>query len=153
MAPKPPLTLYYRLTIPGTDTSNAGNIKESIETNGVSSYKSTNNRYMCKSDFVTPTKDIICFSETNVPENNDAGLPETYFEIITIISKPYQPKNGSNMITATANFIDNDRSDNFITTVDYVNYTVTGASGKFADYKNLKIIYDKDKIRRTVILS
>jgi hypothetical protein len=56
------------------------------------------------------------------------------------------------MITATANYVDNE-AVNSVTTVAYVNYTVTGASGKFAGYKNMKIIHDKDRIRRTVILS
>ena len=56
------------------------------------------------------------------------------------------------MITATANYVDN--GDSEVTTIPYVNYTVTGASGKFAGYKNIKIIYDTGKQqKRTVILS
>ena len=106
---------------------------------------------MCKSDFITPTTDIINFFAHRVPKNDELGLPATYLDTVTIISKPYQRENGSNMITATANYFDNGTTS--LTTADFVNFTVTGASGKFAGYKNIKIIYDKDKIRRTVILS
>lgn len=152
MAPaKEPLTLYYRRTIPGTDKLNDGRYAETAEINGVPSLKFISNRYMCKSDFETPTTDILNFLGTRVPKNDEVGLPSTFLETVTIISKPYQRENVSNMITATANYID--PGTNVVTTVDYVNFTVTGASGKFAGYKNVKIIYDKDKIRRTVILS
>jgi len=151
MAPKEYMTLYYRRTIPGSDKINAGQLKETAEINGVSSLKSISNRYMCKSDFETPTTDIINFLGNRVPKNDDVGLPSTYLETVTIISKPYQRENVSNMITATANYIDSGTGEE--TETDYINYTVTGASGKFAGYKNIKIIYDKDKIRRTVILS
>ena len=151
MAPKEPLTLYYTRLIPGTDKPTASEVKETASINGVPSSKHIINRYMCKSDFTTPTTDIINFLGYRVPKNDDVGLPATYLDTLTIISKPYQRENVSNMITATANYIDSGSTP--ITTVDYVNYTVTGASGKFAGYKNVKIIYDKDQIKRTVILS
>lgn len=151
MAPKAPITLYYRRTIPGTDKTNAGRLAETAEINGVSSLRYISNLYMCKSDFETPTTDIINFSVTRVPKNDDVGLPSTALSIVTIISKPYQRENGSNMITATANVISS--STTIVAAVDYANYTVTGASGKFAGYKNVKVIFDKDEIKRTVILS
>jgi hypothetical protein len=145
MAPKAPMTLYYRRTIRSGYTGGL------TEINGVSSLKFISNQYMTKSDYETSTKDIIDFSGVRVPKNDDVGLPGTYLETVTIIARPYQSENGSNMITATANFIDNGSGEG--TETDYVNYTVTGASGKFAGYKNIKIMYNKDKIRRTVILS
>jgi hypothetical protein len=56
------------------------------------------------------------------------------------------------MITATANYVDN--GDSEITTIPYVNYTVTGASGKFSHYTNVKILYDNGKEqKRTVIIT
>jgi len=151
MAPKEPLTLYYRLTVPGTDKSNRSGIIVTTSVNGNPFQNNTGNRFMCKSDFTTPTTDIINFLGYRVPKNDDVGLPATYLDTLTIISKPYQRENVSNMITATANYIDSGSTPT--TTVDYVNYTVTGASGKFAGYKNVKIIFDKDAIKRTVILS
>jgi hypothetical protein len=143
--------LYYRRTIPGTDKVTRAFIVETTEINGVSSLKNLGNRYMCKSDFITPTTDIINFFGHRVPENDELGLPATYLDTVTIISKPYQRENGSNMITATANYFDNGTTS--LTTAAFVNYTVTGASGKFAGYKNIKIIFDKDEIKRTLILS
>ena len=151
MSPKDSLTLYYRRTKPGTDNPNSSEVKNQPSINNVSSLVSVTQRYMCKSDFKTPTTDIINFLGNRVPKNDDVGLPATFLETVTIISKPYQRENGSNMITATANYIDS--GSDVITKVDYINYTVTGASGKFAGYKNIKIIYDKDQIKRTVILS
>ena len=151
MAPKEPLTLYYYLTVPGSDKSNIGSFTETAAINGVLSFKDLSNQYMCKSDFTTPTTDIINYVGSRVPPNDNVGLPSTYLETLTIISKPYQRENVSNMITATANYIDSGSTATTVT--DYVNFTVTGASGKFAGYKNIKIIYDKDAIRRTVILS
>jgi len=151
MPKKDPLTLYYRRTIPGTDKRSGSYSQETAEINGILSLKFISNRYVCKSDFTTPTTDIINFSTTRVPKNDNEGLPGTILDIVTIISKPYQRENSSNMITATANYIDSGNTS--VTTVDYVNFTVTGASGKFAGYKNIKIIFDKDGIKRTVILS
>ena len=145
MPRKEPLTLYYRNKLPGSDEYTAGYIAETAEVNGVRSLKHLSNQYMYKSDFTTPTTDILNYVGYRVPKNDDVGLPGTYLETVTIISKPYQRENGSNMITATANYIDS---------VDYTNFTVTGASGKFAGYKNMKIIYDdKDALKITVILS
>jgi hypothetical protein len=151
MAPKEPLTLYYSRTVPGSDQRSGSYFQETGEINGIPSLKNISNRYMCKSDFTTPTTDIINFFEHRVPKNDNEGLPSTILDTVTIISKPYQRENSSNIISATANYIDSGSSS--ITTVDYVNYSVTTASGKFAGYKNIKIIYDKDKIRRTVIIS
>ena len=151
MAPKEPMTLYYRLKNPGSGEYNSGYITDTAEIDGIPSLKSISNRYMCKSDLETSTTDIINFLGTRVPPNDKVGLPSLYLETVTIISKPYQRENVANMITATANYIDSGSSE--ATTSSYVNYTVTGASGKFAGYKNIKIIYNKDKIRRTVILS
>ena len=153
MSPKDRLTLYYRNKVPGSDEYTAGYIAETAEINGVPSLKYISNQYMCKSDFKTPTTDIINLLGTRVPAKDDVGLPSTFLETVTIISKPYQRENVSNMITGTANYIDNGTTNQ--TTVDYVNFTVTGASGKFAGYKNIKIIYDNKAAeqKRTVILS
>ena len=151
MAPKAPITLYYRNKLPGSDEYTAGYITETAEINGIPSLKYISNQYMYKSDFETPTTDIINLLGSRVPKNDDVGQPSSFLETLTIISKPYQRENVSNMITATANYIDSGSTS--VTVVDYVNYTVTGASGKFAGYKNVKIIYDKDQIKRTVILS
>jgi hypothetical protein len=149
--PKEPMILYYRITTPGSDNSNRSGITVTTSANGNPFQNNISNRFMCKSDFITPTTDIINFLGYRIPKNDDVGLPSTYLETLTIISKPYQRENVANMINATANYIDNGTTT--LTVTPYVNYTVTGASGKFAGYKNIKIIYDKGGINRTVILS
>jgi len=146
-------TLYYRRTLPGSTVSGSAvsGFTTSTTTNGTSSLTFVDNIPMCTKDYKTLTDDIINFSGSRVPALSSAKLPATFLETVTIISKPYQSDNSANMITATANYIDS--GSDTVTTVPYVNYNVTCASGKFAGYKNMKIIYDKDAIKRTVILS
>ena len=151
MAPKEPMTLYYRLTVPDTDIYGGSRVVKTVSISNIESLKLFANHYMCKSDFITPTTDIINFLGNRVPKKDDVGLPSTYLMTLTIISKPYQSENSANMITATANYLDS--GSTHVTITDYVNFTVTGASGKFAGYKNIKIIFDKDQIKRTLILS
>jgi hypothetical protein len=154
MAPKETMTFYYRTTIPDETGKNAGSVYlQTIQpdNDSISSMQYFDNKFMCKADFKTFTTDIISGTGYRLPGNKSLGTPAMFSETITITSRPYQSENGSNMITAFASYIDSGITP--ITTVEYVNYTVTGASGKFVGYKNIKIIYDKDKIRRTVILS
>lgn len=147
-------TLYYRRTLPGSTVSGSavsGYITTTI-LNGTSSLTFLDNIPMCTKDYKTLTDDIINFSGSRVPALSSAKLPATFLETVTIISQPYQRENVANMITATANYLDN--GDSPITTIPYVNYTVTGASGKFSSYTNIKILYDNGKEeKRTVILS
>ena len=154
MAPKEPMTLYYRRTKPGTSIAGSAVAGTSTETivNGTSSFTYFNNIPMCSKDYKTLTNDIINFTGYRIPAKKSVELPATLLETVTIISDPYQSEDSANMITATANYVDN--GDSEVTTIPYVNYTVTGASGKFAGYKNIKIIYDTGKQqKRTVILS
>jgi hypothetical protein len=53
------------------------------------------------------------------------------------------------MITATSNYIDSGNSP--FTSTPSVVYTVTGASGKFAGYKYVKILYDNGKEKKRVV--
>ena len=150
MAPKEPMTLYYRTSLYGPEESeNTSLQRQDYSDINRTTTNSTASRYMCTSDFKTPTTDILHFSAVRLPSSNK--LPSTVSETITIISKPYQRENVANMITATATYVDSGSGP--FTASNKINYTVTGASGKFAGYKNMQIIFNKDKIRRTVILS
>ena len=147
------MTLYYRRTLPGSTVASArsGYVTTTIS-NGTSSLTSLSNLPMCTKDYKTLTDDIINFSGNRIPAKSSSKLPATFLETVTIISKPYQSDNSANMITATANYVDN--GDSPITTIPYVNYTVTGASGKFSSYTNVKILYDNGKEqKRTVIIT
>ena len=104
---------------------------------------------MCNSDYKTLNKDIISFIGTRVPAKDTVKLPATFLETITIISQPYQTEKSSNIIIATANYIDSGSGS--VTISDYVNYTVTGASGKFAGYKYIKIMFDNGPEKKRVV--
>ena len=142
MAPKEPLTLYYRRTIPGTNESSVAEFQTTSSVNDTSGVTFVGNIPMCDADYKKFNKDILNFIGTRVPAKKSVGLPATLIETITIISKPYQTENSANMITATANYIDGGSGSE--TKVPYVVFTVTGASGKFAGYKYLKIIIDNN---------
>ena len=150
MAPKEPMTLYYRTILYGPEESENSSLqKQEYSDVNRTTTNFTASKYMCTSDFKTPTTDIIHVSGVRLPSSNN--LPSTFSETITITSKPYQRGNVSNMVVATATYVDSGSGQ--FTASNKINYAVTAASGKFEGYKNMQIIYDKDKIRRTVILS
>jgi len=149
MAPKEPLTLYYLLTIPGTTENSDAAIEITTNINGKYSGSFVSNLLMCDADYKKFTKDIINFIGTRVPAKDSVGLSPMYLETVTIISKPYQSENSANMITATSNYIDSGNSP--FTSTPSVVYTVTGASGKFAGYKYVKILYDNGKEKKRVV--
>jgi len=149
MAPKEPLTLYYRRTVPGTTDSAVAGFESTPNVNGVSGLTFVENIPMCDADYKKFTKDIINFSGSRVPEKASVKLDATFLETVNIISKPYQSENSANMITATSNYIDSGNSP--FTSTPSVVYTVTGASGKFAGYKYVKILYDNGKEKKRVV--
>jgi hypothetical protein len=152
MAPKEPITLYFSSYKPGTTERSIAEIQTRSNVNGTYGVTFAQNIPMCDADFKKLTTDIFNFSGSYLPAKDSVNLPATFLETVTIISKPYQTEKSSNMIVATANYPDNGGGS--ATTVSYVNYTVTGASGKFAGYKNIKILYDNGpESKNTVIIS
>ena len=151
MAPKEPMTLYYRRTVPGTTEPCYTALETTTTSNGsASALTNISNIPMCTKNYKNFNDDIINFVGSRTSGNK--YIPAMFLETVTIVSKPYQSEDSANMITATANYVDSGSSS--VTTIPYVNYTVTAASGKFEGYKNIKIIYDNGKEKkRTVILS
>jgi len=151
--PIKPIVLYYRLTLPGQTTvdSNASQvIYQTIPSYGpLSQYKTA---YMCESDFITPTSDLISFVVKRCAADDNLGIPPMFNVELFIISQPYQTVETSNIITAISNYV-NPGVDS-VTLSDYINYPVTAASGIYAGYTNVKIIFDNgpDK-KRTVIIT
>ena len=151
--PLKPIVLYYRLTLPGQTTvdSNASQvIYQTIPSYGpLSQYKTA---YMCESDFITPTTDLISFVVKRCAADDNLGIPPMFNVELFIISQPYQTVETSNIITAISNYV-NPGVDS-VTLSDYINYPVTAASGIYAGYTNVKIIFDNgpDK-KRTVIIT
>ena len=151
--PLKPIVLYYRLTLPGqTDVgSNVSQvIYQTIPSYGpLSVYKTS---YMYKSDYVTPTTDLISFLLKRSASDDNLGIPAMFNVTLYITSQPYQTPEAANIISATSNYID--EGNNIATVADYINYPVTAASGIYAGYTNVKIIFDNgpDK-KRTVIIT
>jgi hypothetical protein len=145
------MTLYYRRTIPGTTDNNGINVVYATNPE-YGPISQISNRYMCESDFVTPTNDIINFTSKRCPGNVSLTIPDMFLETVTIISNPYQTINATNMISAVANYTDSGYGS--VTSVNFVNYSVTVARGKFSGYTNVKIIFDNGpEKKRTVYIT
>jgi len=139
--PVPPnkLTLYYQLKDKNTHESNGSAI--TFATNPSDAYSGVENRYMCNKNYSTNNSDIITFVGYRTPANEAVGFPQLYKEIVSINSKPYQ----NNFIEAVANYVDN--GNGFATAINFVNYTVTAASGKFKGFTNIRINYNSNGTR------
>ena len=136
--PKNPITLYYRVSKSPTDPTTNASTTDYLTKEPT--YSGIENRYMVNSNFVTYNKDIVTFigtrtsSNTDLPENMQ--VPNMYNETISINLSPLY---GDNYIQATANYIDS--GSDFETTLPFVNYKVSIASGIFKGYKNVKVNY------------
>ena len=148
-----PIVLYYRITLPGqttVDSNSSQVIYQTIPSYGpLSQYKTA---YMCESDFITPTTDLISFVVKRCAADDNLGIPSMFNIQVYISSQPYETPEAANLISATQNYI-NEGNDS-VTISDYRNFPVTAASGIYAGYTNVKIIFDNgpDK-KRTVIIT
>ena len=143
----PPLTMYYYLFDQPDNILNATEVL--FVTNPVSDvYRGITNRFMSNSTYNSYTSDIISYISCRTPKSNVSGAfdKNMYNEFLTINSLPYQ----NNFIQAVANYEDN--SEIYETTVSENNFIVTASSGKYENYKNIKIIYDNTDTRKTRIL-
>jgi hypothetical protein len=149
----PLIIKYYRLTLPkeSNEISNGSSILyQTIPSFGpIFSY---NTRYMCEDDFITPTTDLLSFIINRNAENKNLGIPSTVAETLYFISEPYQTPETANMLIASASYIDSGTT--IATTLPYLNYPVITASGKYAGYTNVKIIFDNGpEKKRTVYIT
>jgi hypothetical protein len=135
---KPKLTLYYRLTISPTNSNkNYSETKFVTDPFNPDTYRGIVNLYMCNSDFVTYNTNILSFNAIRTPSNanlpSQARVPDLYNETVSIGIEPYD----TNFLQAAANYIDTGTSAP--TTVPYVDYAVTGATGIFKGYTKMRI--------------
>ena len=150
--PLKPIVLYYRLTLPGQTTvgSNTSQVTyQTIPSYGpLSRYETT---YMCESDYITPTTDLISFVIKRCAPDANLKIPSMFNIQIYISSQPYETPEAANLISATQNYI-NEGTD-IVTISDYRNFPVTAASGIYAGYTNIKIIFENgpDKKRMVII--
>lgn len=140
------IVLYYK-TLNNEGTNNAAETKficDPLE----GPYRGIENRYMTNESYTTNTNDILTFVGYRTPgvTINGTSIPPLYNETLTITSLPYE----DNFIQATANYIDNGSS--FASEVPFINYSVTGSSGIYAGYNNVKIvIYNNRPGRQRIV--
>ena len=107
-------------------------------------YRGITNRFMVDNDFVTYNTNILTFIGFRTPKNPDLDsrpdlqVPDLYNETINVNVEPYL----ENYIQASANYVDSGSS--FVTTVPFIDYSVSAASGIFKDCKNLRINFYND---------
>jgi hypothetical protein len=94
-------------------------------------------------DSFIPNTDIITYISSRTLANPTDFPKKMYNEVLTITSEPYK----DNLVQAVCNY--EDTGSGFETTVDFNNFTITGASGKFSGYKNIKIIYNNNNTQKT----
>lgn len=138
----PTIKLYYRVYIsPSDETVNSSStvfVTEGLE----GTYRGITNRFMVDQDFVTYNTNILTFLGYRTPKNPDLEpdlqVPDLYNETISINVEPYI----ENYIQATANYIDDGSS--FVTTIPFMDYTVSAASGIFSGSKNVRVNFYND---------
>ncbi len=139
VCPQRKMILYYRLCVSETDSSdNASRTKFVTDPSDNTIYRGISNRYMTESDYKTYNTNILTFVGSRTPPNSSIPLPATsvppiYNETININIVPYD----SNYIQATANYLD--PGSGFETTIPYVDYKVTTASGVFSGFTNVRV--------------
>ena len=136
--PQKKIILYYRLTVSPTDASDNATRTNFDTTPIINTYRGISNRYMTESDYTTYNKNILTFVGYRTPANNTIPYPATsvppiYNETININIEPYD----SNYIQATANYLD--LGSGFATTISFVDYKVTTASGVFRGFTNVRV--------------
>lgn len=141
------LTLYYCIfnidgLFNGTETIFVTDPAD-IET-----YRGISNRYMTNSNY-EPNTDIITYVGSRTKRKEPDFPKDMYNEVLTITSEPYS----DNIVQAVCNY--EDPGSGLETQVNFTNFTITGASGKFAGYKNIRITYDNldSRKKRTMVFS
>lgn len=141
------LTLYYTLL----NTDYLPNGSETIfktDPEDLETFRGTSSRYMSDSNF-NPNTDILTYVSSRTKKKLPDFPKDMYNEIFTITSYPYS----ENIVQAACNY--EDTGSGLATEVNFNNFTIMGACGKFAGYKNIKILYNNDdpQKKRTLIFS
>jgi hypothetical protein len=143
---QPDLELYYRIDVSPTDPERNDSYVD-LATNPPDiegAYNGISTNYMNESNFVTYNKNIITFIGNRTPANQDVPadirVPDIYQETVCISIPEYE----NNFVQATANYLDSGNTD--VTTVPFVDYGITTASGVFLGYKTIRIFFDNDNV-------
>lgn len=138
---RPKIRMYYRTNISPEDPKVNASESRFVTVPEIDVYRGIQNRFMTKKDWTTYTKNIITFVSMRTPgttfttDTQTLNIPNLYNETVSINVEPYD----KNYIQGTANYVDN--STGFETTIPFVDYPVSSASGIFKGYKNIRIIF------------
>ncbi len=140
--PPPEMKLYYRLDVSPTNPGSITSMTRFVTDPVIDTYRGIENLFMVQNDFVTFNKNMLTFIGYRTPKNLALPayiqVPDLYNETLSINIEPYL----ENFIQATANYVDEGSS--FVTTVPFIDYTVSAASGIFEGYKNVRINFYND---------
>ena len=128
----PKLTLYYNLIFENKNIVNQERINYATEP--INTYTGASNQHMTNSLY-EPNSDIISFFGFRTPSDAALNLPPLYNETVSIL----QPDTGS-FVSAQKIYID--IGDSFVSTIPFILFDVTCASGIFSNYSLIKIIID-----------
>lgn len=137
VCPQRKMTLYYRLSVaPDNSQDNASRTKF-VTDPSANTYRGISNRYMTESDYTTYNTNILSFIGYRTPKNTSLSspvqVPDIYNETLNISIQPYE----KNFIQAVADYLDTGTT--FETTIPYVDYKVTTASGVFSGFTNVRV--------------
>jgi len=152
---RPKITKYYTLQDQKTKESLLSSIKFPTLPLDDEIYRGFDNLYMCDETYSQPTNDILYFEGYRSRKNIKTMLPALYHETVCIISPhqsgknlQYQKNESADFIEATSNYVD--EGTGFATETPFINYTVTGAGGKYEGYKNINIRFNNINKTRIV---
>jgi hypothetical protein len=137
------MTLYYRLTISPQDSTSNQSVTNFVTDPVVNTFRGIGNMYMTESDWTTYNKNILSFVSMRTPKNTslpvELQVPNIYNETLNL---NMSPNYDTNYIQAVANYVDN--GTEFETTISFVDYKVTTASGIFNGFKNVRVNFYND---------
>lgn len=137
VCPQRKIVLYYRLTISPDNEGDNSSRTNFVTDPTADTYRGISNRYMVDSNYITYNNNLLTVSGYRTPRNTSLPLelqvPDIYNETFNISILPYE----TNYIQAVADYLDPGTS--FETTIPYVNYKVTAASGVFSGFTNMRI--------------
>lgn len=136
------LIMYYRLSIEPDDERSNSSETNFLTDPVINTYRGITNCYMTESNYETYNKNILTFIGYRTPANAtlppNIRVPDLYNETVSINVEPYN----DNFIQATANYID--EGTGFATTVPFIDYKVSMASGIFNGFTNIRVNFYND---------
>lgn len=144
-----PLELYYKLYLDNNQITPTFSLTQ-IQTNNLS-HAGMITLFGTNQDYTNFTEDLFIFNGIRNPGKNittGITIPPTYYETITIQSKPYE----TNIIEGVCNYVDTANTPE--TSIDFLEYNVTTATGIFKDYTKMSLYLNNTNMyTRKIVIS